>query len=176
MNEPLPEDIEQAATILRTLKPGFLPRDIFLEVARLCPTLTIELAPLRKNENGNIEIFLTQRPADDPYWSGQWHIPGTVIRSTDEKESFKSGFERILKDEAANLLHPISEPIEVSRHFWDIARGCEYDVIHYVFVEYYDNILPGKFFSRSALPEDIIEHHHLMIREIFDSIYDAASS
>lgn len=133
MNNPQPsqEEVEQAAATLRKLERGYLPRDIFLEVARLTPTLTIELAPLRKRDDGALEIFLTQRPADDPNWASQWHIPGTVIRATDEKGSFKTGFERILRDEAAGLLVTVGEPVEVARHFWDIARGCEYDIAHH---------------------------------------------
>lgn len=172
---PTPEQIEQAASVLRSLSPGFLPKELFLEIARLTPTATIELAPVRRGPSDSVEIYLTQRPDDDPHWPGQWHIPGTVLRSTDVADDFTSGFERVLKDELSQQVEPIGPPTYVGLKFWDVARGREVDHVHYIEVDQGSvQTEGGAFFPSDDLPDNLIEHHRSMIAEIL-AAYTAAN-
>lgn len=80
---PSENEIKQAVDVISRLEKGFLPFDLFIALASKITMPTMELLPVRKGKNGDIEVLLTQRPADDPYWPNEWHIPGTVIRASD---------------------------------------------------------------------------------------------
>ncbi len=165
-NQTLTEqEIQNVADMLARLPRGYLPQPIFWAVARLVTMPCMEVAPLRI-VNGQLEIYLTQRPENDPHWPNGWHIPGTIIRSSDEEGSLKTGIERVLKDELEGL-RCVSEPAFVTMKFWDVTRGRELDLVHYVLVETTDETkLDGKFFSVENLPESTLEHHKIMIPEI----------
>lgn len=157
--QPLtPEEIRETAERIRRLPKGFLPKDIFEALAEKIVIPTVNLAMLRNN-NGRIEVFLMQRPQDDPYWPGQWHITGTVLLSTDEDGSYNSAFHRLFGGEAEGKLAPIGEPRYVNTKFESGARGQEIDQRHYVEVEALSDDLPGQFFPVDELPEGVIEEH-----------------
>jgi hypothetical protein len=159
------EEIRITAENLKRLPKGFLPKEIFLAVAELVTTPTMEVAPLRINENRQTEVLLTQRPADDAHWPNGWHMPGTVIRSTDEEGSLRSGFNRILQSELKEDVRPLAEPVFVGTKFWDVERGRELDQMYYIEVEANDET-PGQFFTVDNLPETTLAHHKVMIPEI----------
>ena len=46
------EDQQKLVELLRHLEPGFLPFDIFVEIARLAALSIIEFVPLRKKPDG----------------------------------------------------------------------------------------------------------------------------
>lgn len=174
---PLMEEIQQAAGTLRRLPRGFLPNPIFIEVARLVVTPTIELAPLRLTDNEHVEIFLTKRPENDPHWPGGWHIPGTVIRSTDREDDFSSAFDRVRSDELGTGLEFVSEPQLVGIKFWDVARGRELDMMHYVEVKADNGVnLTGKFFDSDHLPDETLIHHKIIIPEIVTAFLSKQTS
>lgn len=167
-NQPTQEELQQAVDVLARLPRGFLPKQVFLEVARLVTTPTIEVAPLRENADGTIEILLTKRPADDPHWANMWHITGTILLSTDEEgDGFTSGVERVLRGELQGVI-PILDGVHyVSTKFWDVARGRELDQIFYFKTNVADEaVREGRFFNVEHLPESVIDHHKIMISEI----------
>lgn len=169
------EEIDQAASLLRRLPKGFLPYDIFIQVARLVTTPTMEVAPIRMRE-GKLEIYLTKRSPHDLHWPSSWHIPGTVIRSTDDEGNFTSGFKRVLDDELGPAFQYVSDPQLVYTKFWDVLRGRELDMVHYIWVEVNETTpINGAFFQRENIPESTIEHHKIMIPEIFATIEGAIS-
>ncbi|HCR55580.1 TPA: hypothetical protein DIV49_01275 [Candidatus Saccharibacteria bacterium] len=174
--QPLTDDeINAVASQLQRLPRGYLPLPIFWSVANLVTTPTMEVAPLRNTADG-LEIYLTQRPENDPHWPSGWHIPGTVIRSTDEEGSLASGFARVLKDELGEGIRYVGEPVQVTTKFWDVTRGRELDLVHYIEVEVIDDTkLTGQFFPVNSLPESTLEHHKIMIPEIV-AAYEAAKS
>lgn len=169
-NEPTQEEIRQAAEVLNRLPRGFLPLELFIAVAEKVATPTMELAPLRRNANGSVEVLLVQRPEDDLHWPGAWHMPGTILRATDEEGSFKSGFERILDGELHGAVKPINDIQLVGTKFWDIERGRELDHIHYFETDVRnEDLIDGRFFDVNSLPELIIPHHKKMIPEIVEA-------
>lgn len=59
----------------------FYPRSVFEALCKLTPTVFCEVVTFAKGPQGALHILLTKRPADDPYWSGQWHSPGKFLRT-----------------------------------------------------------------------------------------------
>jgi hypothetical protein len=60
-------------------KIGFpLPLPLFLGWLKTFYANSVEPAVLRKRRT-TAEIFLVQRPADDPFYAGKWHLPGAIV-------------------------------------------------------------------------------------------------
>lgn len=171
---PTDDEIKQAASVINRLPKGFLPFDLFIAIASKVTVPTMELAPIRRGKNGDIEVLLTQRPADDPYWPDEWHMPGTVIRASDnEGTDFSSGVERVLQDELHGTVRMLGEPKYVGMKFWEIPRGRELDQIFYFETDARDeDVVEGKFFNVNNLPESTILQHKIMIPEIVAAIKD----
>ncbi len=164
---PSDEEIAQAVEVLSRLSRGFLPFELFIQVARLVTTPTVDFAPVRKTEQGEVEIFLTQREPDDLYWPNEWHVPGGVLRSTDDEGDFSSGYSRTMDGELGGGLVAIGEPQFVAMKFWDGLRGRELEIVHYVEVEVKPGVsLPGAFFDVTKLPENTIKQQLSVIAEV----------
>jgi hypothetical protein len=165
---PTDDEIKQAVDVLNRLPKGFLPHSLFIAVAAKVTMPTMELVPVRWNKDGEVEVLLTQRPDDDPYWPNQWHMPGTVIRASDnEGTDFSSGMERVLQNELHGKIRMIGKPQYVGMKFWDVARGRELDQVFYFETDATDeDVVEGKFFLANNLPESTMAHHKIMIPEI----------
>lgn len=160
------KEITNTAEMLQKLSPGFLPLPIFYQVARLTVTPTVELVPLRMHE-GHLQVFLTQRPKDDPVWPSMLHVPGSVIRATDTKETFSDVLDRILHNE----LH--DPQIESKPHFFtylfhQVKRGAEIAFIHYTFL--LETPKNGSFYFIHDLPSSLVSHQRGFIQEIAKSL------
>jgi hypothetical protein len=149
---PTDEEISQAASILRRLSPGSLPLDIFLETARLTTTPIIELVPLRTND-GKTEVLLFKRAEDDPTWPGQFHTPGTVIRSTDASTGIQAPLSRIYID--ALQVKPDSQPRYVTSLLHKVARGSEMATVFYIDMSEADST-QGVWYPADQLPDSIV--------------------
>ena len=166
MTDTLSEDeIKTLTGLLSKLEPGFLPFDVFVEIARLVVLSIIEFVPLRLNEKGEIEILLLSRGPDDPIWPNELHVPGTVIRPTDTEDKIYLAFERILKEElqdtkTSNLhyvgsnLHPSKRGMEQAQIFW---------------VEVLDEPTTGHFYATEQLPDNLMESQRKFIQEAIAS-------
>ncbi len=138
---------------LKALEPGLLPLEIFYQVARLAVLPAVEVVPLRVGD-GMVEVFLTQRPSNDPFWPGEWHNPGTIVRPTDESGSFSVAFKRVCDGELG--LHTWDEPVFVNPWLWHCTRGSALSLIHWLDVSHLDIQVPGQYFPVNALPHNII--------------------
>jgi hypothetical protein len=147
------EEVRDVVHGLSKIEPGVLPFDIFHAVTRVVATPIVELVPLRRNHDGKPEILLLRREADDPVWPNQLHVPGTVVRASDEEGSFKDAFGRISKElggialEAPtlvkNIIHHSGRGMEVSQIYWTDVSGLEQ--------------AQGEFFPADNLPEEIVQ-------------------
>ncbi len=164
------QKLKQLTLLLKNLKPGFLPYDVFVEIARLATLSIIEFVPLRLNTAGEIEVLLLPREKDDPIWPGQLHTPGTVIRPTDTDEHlYELAFERIVNDELKGT--KVSAPHFVENILNKSKRGTENAQIYWVKV--LNEPLAGTFYSISDLPKNLIDSQQDFIRMAADNFKSA---
>lgn len=147
------KQITEVENTLSQLSPGFLPYPIFLQVSRLTVNCIIEIVPIRLRDN-KPEVLLLKREESCSIWSNMFHTPGTVLRATDEKWSFVSAFDRVIKTELKEYKIS-SSPIYVDTVFQQTARGAELALVHYVEVE--DNFNNDNFYSLNRLPDNVVE-------------------
>lgn len=135
---------------LQAVDVGLLPEELFIELARLTVLPAVEVVCLRRGSVG-VEVLLTQRVEFDPFWPGQWHVPGSVLRPTDAAGSMTSALTRVLAGELG--LSAWSEPVFVSPIFWHNIRGAALSLVYYVNVDHL--VLPvGEFFPITELPKN----------------------
>lgn len=118
------EEISTLVSLLSSLEPGFLPFDIFIQIARLVALPIIEFVPLRVNANGQVEVLLIDREV----WPYALHTPGTVVRATDT-EGRHVVFERIREELQGTK---ISDPHYVGSTLHKSQRGTEQAQIFWV--------------------------------------------
>lgn len=138
--------------LLTKLEPGFLPYDIFVQVARLVVLPIIEFVPLR-TFGGRTEVLLLEREKDDNIWPGELHTPGTVVRPTDSTGEMYKAFERIRKDELLNT--KISDAHFAGTQMHPSRRGMEHAQIFWV--EVYEEPRVGEFYPIQKLPHNLME-------------------
>jgi len=154
VSTPLSQDeIAQTVRLLQRLTPGFLPFDIFHQVARLVALPIVEVVPLRRTAAGQVEVLLLERPADDPVWPSMLHTPGTVVRATDTPGSFDDPLQRILQSELAGT--PTGKPVFVQSLLHHQARGAEVSQIFWV--EVMGEPTVGQFYPADALPATVVQ-------------------
>jgi hypothetical protein len=164
---PSNEEIEKAAEVVKRLSRGYLPYPLFMAITSKIVTPTLEMVIFQQVKN-ELHVLLTKRPDDDKHWPGQWHIPGTVLRSTDAEGTFVTCFERILHDELYDLV-AITEPKYVSTEFWEIERGRELDQLFYAELKDCGELLESmKFFPVNALPSNLMGHHDTVIAKAIE--------
>lgn len=144
-------EIKQTVELLSKLEPGYLPFDIFLQVYRLTPSPTLQIIPLRRSAEGNVEVQLIRRAADDPLWPNLWHNPGTVLRATD---TFGGACNRLFDDELGGF-GTAEDLVLVENTFNKSTRGAEVILLYRMDGEDGEPA-EGKFFAVDDLPTDII--------------------
>ncbi len=157
--------ILEAEKFISQLEPGFLPMPIFSQIVRLVVTPTVEMVPFRRIQEKGLQVLLIKRDDDDPHWPGQYHVPGSVIRATDAKLSFQDAFNRIIKGEIKGI-KVIKGPIFVQHLFHQVKRGAELPMIHWIEVS--GEVSGGTYFDVDKLPENIVDHHPLIIRKALE--------
>lgn len=151
-----PNNITQAANTLRSLEPGFLPLEIFHAVAGLTVTPVIELVPFKADSASDPQVLLTRRDADDTHWPSLLHVPGTVIRASDEPDDdLPTAFNRLFSQELPEIT-VVGDPEFVQIKFHQVRRGMELALVHYVLVE--GSTDDKEYYSVNDLPEDIVDH------------------
>ena len=158
-------DERKLVELLKKLEPGFLPYDIFIQLARLVTLPIIEFVPLRLNEKGETEVLLLERSKHDEIWPGEVHAPGTVIRSTDSHGKIYKAFERIRLDELKGT--KLSNGHFVSSILHRSKRGMEHAQVFWV--EVLGEAKVGEFYLAKKLPDNLIESQREFILEAVKS-------
>lgn len=144
--------IDQLTGLLKQLESGKdVPLPVFFEFARLQCVPVLELVPLRRQE-GRAEVLLIKRPADDPFFAGLWHTPGTIIRSRDG--DLRGALLRLLDHELAGVSFA-GPPRLVMEQLHHSKRGMESATIFYREVS--DNAGIGQWHPADNLPADLID-------------------
>jgi hypothetical protein len=148
------QDITNIVKSLKKCKPGLLPLEIFLEIARLTVTPIIEIVPLRNVPLGT-EVLLVERDKNDPNWPGMLHTPGTVLRANDKEGAFEDAFGRILKGELG-LSNFGGKPNLAGYIFHQVKRGRELGLVFWIEITTPNEPKIGRFYPYSNLPSNII--------------------
>ena len=151
------ENINLVASELKSLPQGLIPLPIFNEIARLAALTAIEFIPFRKNDE-SVEVLLFRRPADDSFWPGLLHTPGTILRSSDT--SFDDAYTRLFNDELK------CKPLSVKFIDNELILNERGRVLLFKYLVDVTNIATGgDFYDVTALPDDVLPQHRDMMLE-----------
>lgn len=141
-----------------------VPSWAFLSMSHVVPYTSFELLIIRDGEYGP-EIFLTQRPPQDPEWPNAWHFPGTIMRIADSFEIIK---DRLAKDELTLSRLPGETSFVTMLFDEDVPRGNTLHTYHRLDVDSTFENKNGNFFPLSHLPEGMLHFQHRQLLEIND--------
>ncbi len=147
-------EIQQVVASLAKCQRGQLPLPIFIAIAQLTVSPILEMVPVRMTSDSIVQVLLVQREATDPIWPNALHVPGTVIRSSDQEGSFDDALNRILKGELAGTT-TTDQPQFVELIFHEVKRGRELSQIYYV--ELAGEPKTGTFYNANELPSSVPE-------------------
>jgi len=154
------EEINNLVTLLNKLKPGVLPEDVFIAIARLIVLPAVEFIPLRITD-GKMQVFLTRRSPNDPIWPNKLHTPGTIIRPTDT--SLEDAVARLLKDEFEITDTTSVRPIFIGCSVeFNNDRGTGLCIEH--LVEFDEVPSTGEYYDIESLPDDFLEFQRDMVQ------------
>jgi hypothetical protein len=156
---------EVAALALGQLEAGRQPYSLFVQLARLVTLPTVEVIPLRQNEeSGEIETLLAKRPPTDQWWPNAVHVPGTVVLPGDpalHNFDLSGTYNRLLEKELGGSVNLVGEPrvLELRRVNGD--RGAELSPILWATVEETGLAIPDNahFYPVNNLPRETMPLH-----------------
>ncbi len=153
MNEPelTQDETQELVRLLKKLKPGFYPIEIFWEFCRLIKTTSLEVVPFVRDENGNIKVVLIKRPHDDKFWPDSYHNPGCIVRPND---TFAMALNRVIEEE---LEDPkiITPPVFFDVVFSKYCRGENIGLINWIELD--SNLNIGEAFDIGNFPENMVK-------------------
>lgn len=132
-----------------------LGTELFNALARLTVGVAVEAVCLRLNpKTKKVEIYLTRRSLNDSAYPGQWHCPGSIMRSGEEiddifkrleKKEFDSG--KLLKRQFVSNFNNLKED---RGHFLSLIYLCRLKQ---------NKKISGKWFPVNQLPQKTVVHH-----------------
>lgn len=150
---PTPEEVTAA---LRQYESGKTPISVWYEILRLNGGGTVEVIPYRV-QNGKIEVYMTRRPANDPFWPNQLHCPGVMVIGIDPSEEVV--LERLRTKELKNAVTGGFE--KIASVLRNTKRGTEVALVH--MTQVFEGLPEENWYDTAKLPEDTIDHHVKMI-------------
>lgn len=150
-----------------------VPQRIFDEFQKVFGGTSLEVVPIRYDEKGDIEIFMIKRPENDTYWPSQLHVPGTMVFAWDwdKGNDFSKPWKRLKKKEIIQNNEGVIIPVS-TKHL-DTLRGAETAYINNIVFKGPVSSEGGQWYPISSLPDNIIEHHKVIITE---GVYDFVGS
>ena len=170
-----PEELAAlAAECLTRLEPGRQPLPLFTQLGRLTVLSTVEIVPLRASSS-ILEVLLAPRPATDPWWPNQWHLPGSVLLPSDAGTGigdYDAIADRILGSEFRNTVARKGNVHVFDAKCRSGVRGSEQTVFGWTEVDLAEGTTKpfgGRFFEAKRVltepfPADIIVGHDETIR------------
>lgn len=126
--------------------------ELFNAIARVSVSFGIEIVALRLGKGiDGLEVFLTKRPDNDPFWPEQWHCPGTILRPGEE---FSDAFKRLEKDEFLTHLKEVNFVGFLNHN--NTPRG---HIVSHIYTASVDGAKNGKWFPTDQLPDKTLYPH-----------------
>lgn len=161
------DEYRQLAELMRRVTFP-VPQEVFLAWEGSFYNCASELAVVTYDR----QVLLIQRPDDDPFYAGQWHLPGSIILPGSNR------LDTLKKVIANELGIAIGTPEYLD--FFEFSkterpRGQGFCFLHRVFVWHEQaNLLSQKpksrFFSIDDLPKGVIKHHIPMVEAVKRSL------
>ncbi|MFZ2522338.1 MAG: hypothetical protein WAX44_01680 [Minisyncoccia bacterium] len=138
--------------------------DLFLAGIKVHTSNSSEVAILRHGSNG-LEIYLLQRPENDPFYAGEWHMPGVMLFYD---ELIHDGAVRAMKEALKEEVDPSTIPPHHQVFEWLMGnksghcpRGHTVCFLHTIIVseEHAWKLTKGQFFPLKSTPTPMIEVH-----------------
>jgi hypothetical protein len=157
---------------LRESESPLIPFDVFHAMAGLMVMTTVEVALVRRQED-RLQILLAQRPPTDKDWANMWHIPGSVVRGTDEvkhEHDFDMALDRAI-GEARGTIEIVGAPVQYDMVRRSGSRGSENTPRFIATVMGDPEPGHGKFFDIEAVLQEppeggLIRSHHEAIEAV----------
>ncbi|MEK7570165.1 MAG: hypothetical protein AAB515_01850 [Patescibacteria group bacterium] len=141
-------------------RDGFSP-ELFGSLARLTPQVAVETVALRQGSNNTIEVYMIQRPDDEPAYPGEKHSPGSILRNSDFENidpCSDGAYRRVIDRLAKREFHVgITNFDLVGEIFFEEERGSFNNRIF--LVELDGEPTGGAWYDIDNLPENTIDHH-----------------
>jgi hypothetical protein len=155
-------NLQQALT---QIEPGYIPEEIFREVARLVVLSTVVVVPLHA-EDGTLQVLLTKRAERDHDYAGMLHPPGTILRPYDN--SIDAAIERLINTEMAGVEFS-EKPLFVDYVYEEIERGREVSLLFLGRIK----TIPGTYtlYDVEALPDTLIQTDFHRIRRVVEAYW-----
>lgn len=158
-----------AAACLEKLEPGRQPLPLFTQLARLVVTSTVEIVPF-KGTCESPKVLLAKRSDDDPWWPGQWHLPGTVLLTTDKAfdvHDYETPVDRLYNDEFHGSISRVGSVTIFDSQRRTDTRGSEQTVFgwsHITLTSGFDEVTGGELFDADRIEselagENVIDGH-----------------
>lgn len=159
-------EIGQLVDLLKKLPAGYLPTPVFFQISRLTVLTAAEMVTVRTSPAGELEVLLTRRPADDPYFANLWHIPGSIYIPGDTMQSRP---EAVIETELPRTV-VTSEPILINNSILrDYGRG---PIMERVYLVHATESADGQFFPVDRLPKDLLNGHDRLIKLVVRYLRD----
>ncbi len=139
--------------------------ELFEAVARLSVTVSFEGVLFREND-GQLEIFLTRRSASDTAYPGDWHCPGTVFRPHTPNVPYNPESDAATRLAVKEFgVHKFASYKFVGEIFINEERGVFNPRVYLVRIEDPIVTIPGEsgWFSVGKLPRDMVAPHRDLI-------------
>lgn len=157
---------EQVVEALNERDPRNLGPIVHPAVLRVSPGAAVEAVALRNGLDG-VEVLLSKRGANAPSYVGQYHCPGSFVRSG---ESEVEVLDRLTASES---LGRVLVSILVGNKFILEERGWYVAMIYLVAIE--DPPDGASWFPVDNLPEPTIDHHRNILipeaRKFFETVW-----
>ncbi len=160
MYELTPQEIAASVDSLKKLEPGFLPIEIFEQIARLVRLPVVDIIPVQR-KGSDVHVGLLKRDRDDRWWPDMWHVPGTILRSTDTMETAIS---RLITKEIQ--VEKSDEPVFHTSAVHQSDRGAEIVFLYSLSNSLFQPASEITWFPIDKLPENCIESEKKIIEAL----------
>ncbi len=155
-------DPNEVGEYLRSFQGELLPEPIFYAIAETMALPYVELVIFNAHAQHQQQVLLTRRGENDPYFPNLWHVPGTLLQSSDvtfHGTDLGVAIARLLNEELQGL--EVKHLTFSGFHFHKVARGVGLSLVLTALAE--NEPKAGQYHGVNHLPEDMIKEQAVFI-------------
>jgi len=155
-------DPNEIGEYIRSFKGQLLPEPVFNALAETMALPYVELVIFNAHTRHQQQVLLTRRGENDPYFPNLWHVPGTLLRSSDvtfRGTDLGAAIKRLLDDELQGL--EVEHLTFSGFHFHKVARGVGLSLVLVALAKGKPKV--GQYHRVNHLPDDMIQEQEAFI-------------